>query len=324
MKPIERILVVVDRAMHETPALRRGIELARRANARLHLCLCDHDALIDASADLIPPQQAQQLKAHFVDRRRDWLEQTARELSAQGLNVHIDSRWAPTLHEALIDRALDLRPDLVIKDIGKDSASALSPADWKLLRFCPAPLMLVRSSSAPLPRRILAAVDTTRPSGPMNDSIVAMAQRLGLYSNAQIDLAHAFNMRPVDGAVPPNLYALHEAMRIEDHDAFAVFASRHSIGADQRHLRTGDPALSVAALAEQLSSDLLVLGSLHRNSADRFFLGTTAESMISRTTCDILLLRAPRHTAELAEVFDLEGLHRRQILLQRSLAPMEI
>lgn len=310
--------------MHETPALQRGIELARSANARLHLCLCDHDALIDASADLIPPQQAQQLKAHFIERRRGWLEQTARRLIAQGLNVHIDSRWAPTLHEALIDRALDLRPDLVIKDVGKDSTPALSPADWKLLRFCPAPLMLVRSPSTLLPRRILAAVDTTQRSSQLNDSIVAMAQQLGLYANATIDLAHVFTLRPVDDDVPPGLRDLHEDLRRNDHDTFLEFASRHSIAADQQFLPDGDPAQSIAALTALLRTDLLVLGSLHRNSADRLFLGTTAEAMISCTTCDILLLRAPRHTTKLAEVFDLEGLHRRQSLLQRSLVPVEI
>jgi universal stress protein E len=327
VKPIQTILVVVDRTMHATPALRRGIELARRARARLHLCLCDHDALIDAGADLIPPQQAQRLKARFIERRRGWLQQTARELGAQGLDVHIDSRWAPSLHEALIDRALALRPDLVIKDVGQDPASApgaLSPADWKLLRFCPAPLMLVHPQSAPLPRRILAAVDTAHSHGPLNDTIVGMAQRLGLYADARIDLAHVFSLRPAGSDAPHDLQALHEDLRREDRDAFTAFAARHGVDAEHQQLRIGDPARTLNELVVQTASDLLVLGALYRNSADRFFLGATTEAMISCGSCDILLVRMPHHTIELAGVFDLDVLQRRQSLLQRIPAPLEI
>lgn len=324
MTRLERILVVVDRGMRTTPALRRGAELARRASAALQLCLFDHQPLIDATADIVHPDVMKLAKAQFLGERARWLAQEAGTLNDQGLRVDHEVRWAPLLHKALIDRVLQHRPDLVVKDLGQDhdAHQLFSPADWKTVRFCPAPLMLVRPQSAPLPRRILAAVDTSGDAevrAPLNDAVVRAAQQLALFSEAAVHLVHAFPFRPPpphSGDPRAGLDSTYESMRRADTERFRSYAARHQFADDRQHLLSGDPAPTIADFAERMGFDLLVAGSLYRTAFDRFFLGSTTEALLARARCDVLVVKPPQFLEELRRHMDLDALRKRQALLQ--------
>lgn len=323
MNRLERLLVVADRSMRATPALHRGTELGRRASAALQLCLFDHHPLIDATADIVDPEVMRLAKTQFVAERTRWLDQQCDTLVAQGLRVTGEVRWAPALHEALLDRALEHRPDLVIKDAAEDGAQAhtwMTAPDWKALRFCPAPLMLVRPQSAPLPRRILVAVDTSgnaAQKAPLNDALMAMAAQLGLFSDAEVHLAHAF---PYCAPVPERMRGLwdeaYEDMRRRDHDQFRAFATRHRIAPERQHLLTGEPAATIADFARRAEFDLLVVGAVYRSAFDRFFLGSTAETLIVLASCDMLVVKPAAFLDDIGHHVDIEALRQRQALLQ--------
>ncbi|MFA5939806.1 MAG: universal stress protein [Sinimarinibacterium sp.] len=323
MNRLERLLVVVDRGMRSTPALRRGVELARRASAALQLCLFDHHPLIDATADIVDPEVMRLAKTQFVAERTRWLNQQCDTLVAQGLRVTGEVRWAPALHDALLDRVLEHRPDLAIKDADPDSAHAhawMTAADWKALRFCPAPLMLVRPQSAPLPRRILVAVDTAGDPAQktaLNDALMAMAAQLGLFCDAEVHVAHAF---PFSAPVPERMRGVlsvaYEDMRRRDSEQFHAFAAGHRIAAERRHLLTGEPAVTIADFARRGDFDLLIVGAVYRSAFDRFFLGSTAETLIVQASCDVLIVKPPAFPDELAHHVDIEALRQRQAVLQ--------
>lgn len=80
--------------------------------------------------------------------------------------------------------ALELKADLVIKDVGFASPLSrvlLSPLDWPLLRECPGPLLLVNSGAHATAQRIIAAVDVSVPgaeSEALNDQVVRSARSL--------------------------------------------------------------------------------------------------------------------------------------------------
>ncbi len=325
MKRLERILVVVDRGMRTTPALRRGIELARRASASLQLCLFDHHPLIDATADIVHPEVMKLAKAQFIGERMRWLSQEAAALAGQKLRVDCEVRWAPLLHKALLDRVLEHRPHLVIKDLGQETAqtSLFTPADWKALRFCPAPMMLVRPQSAPLPQRILATVDTSGDNTarkPLNDSVLTTALQLGLFSGAAVHLAHAFPFRPLKAdysqELGKDMESVYADMRKSDAERFQAFAAGHQIPADRQHLLAGDPASTLADFAARQSFDLLVTGSVYRSAFDRFFLGSTAEALLAQASGDMLVVKPSHFLDELAQHVDIPAIRERQARMQ--------
>ncbi|HVT36663.1 MAG TPA: universal stress protein, partial [Nevskiaceae bacterium] len=112
MSSLQKILVVVDRRLRRSPAVDRALGLARKSGAQLHLCLFDHDALIEKTADRVSPEVMHLAKAQYLQQRRDWLISLAASLADSGVPVECVVVWSPVIDEAILDKILDVEPDL--------------------------------------------------------------------------------------------------------------------------------------------------------------------------------------------------------------------
>lgn len=57
------------------------------------------------------------------------------------------------------------------------------------------------------------------------------------------------------------------------------------------HVRAGDPAREIVALAKELAADLIVTGTHGRTGLGRVLLGSTAETVVRRAPCSVLTSR---------------------------------
>lgn len=318
MKLPKLILVAVDPAMHPSAATRRALEIARRARARVHLCMPAFDLRIDATAELVHPDVERLAREQFLETRLSWLAAWTAELVEQGLQASCEVIWAKAPHEALIARTLEMSPDLVVKDLVHESFlrrwSVVRSSDAKLARLCPAPLMLVQEEAQPLPAHIGVAVDPSHPQArpsELDDRVVRAALPLAMLANASLELIHVFPCRRGQEGRSAKLDELIEDMRREDAEAFAQFADRYSVPPERRSLHAGDPVEELLKHAEASRIGLLVIGSQYLSGIDRFLLGSTAESLIAQAQCDLLLVRPQGFAAELARHQDLEALRER-------------
>lgn len=307
MKAIERILVICDPHMQPSPALKRGVELARKAGAELHLAIFDHDEAIERTAALVNPEVMQRAKDQFLEERMDWLSAQAAAAAARGLRANCDVIWSARMPEAIVAKTMELQPDLVVKDTHLQAGikrALFLPRDWKLVRFCPAPLMLVAPGSDRLPRHILAGVDAWEEvpePAPLNEAVVNAALRIALYADGQVDVASVFPPIPVTGAAYRRMAsAVREAERCYA-EAFRTLSEHLQVPAERRHSLQGDPALSLVDLAARMRADLLVLGTHFRSGWQRLFLGSTAESVLSHAQCDLLLVKPAGVLDEIAK-----------------------
>jgi universal stress protein E len=297
MKTFQRILVVCDAHMTSSPALRRGIDLAQRSRAELHLCIFDYDPAIELTARHVSDDVARRARKEFLQERSEWLAQQVAACAEQGLHVECEAIWAPRLDEAIVATTLEIKPDLVIKDVRTQSAIRrflFLPRDWKLVRFCPAPLMLVAEGSDTLPRRVLAAIDAWEempdPS-PLNQAVFHAATQVASYSAGTVDIVSVAPLLPVTSSVYRHIAPVIDDVR-RDHDrVFREFAERVHVPAERRHAMIGDPAPCIGELAERDGTDLVVLGTHFRSGIDRLFLGNTAESLLNQVQCDVLLIK---------------------------------
>ena len=69
-----------------------------------------------------------------------------------------------------------------------------------------------------------------------------------------------------------------------------ALSERYGIGADNVHVRLGNPAQEVRELAEELGCDIIVLGTHGRHGLG-LVLGSTANSVLHGVTCDVLAVR---------------------------------
>lgn len=307
MGKFRRIMVVVDPAMQRSTAFRRGVALAKRSGAELVLLLVTYHAAI-LRPRLVDPGLTERAIDGYLAARRRWLDSEAEALRREGLaSVSTRAVWHKRAHVAIAREALELAPDLVIRDIQPSSAlqrAVFTPADWHVLRLCPAPLMLVDEDAGSYPQRILAAVDildSNDKPGELNDEIVTQALHMAAVCDASVHLVHASNVSPAlalgeSVMIDP---ALGEELRERSREELAAFAAKHGIPAERRHLLEGHPSQVIPALARELNVDLTVLGTVQRGTLRRAIMGATAEEILHELDCDVLVLKPPGFAAAL-------------------------
>src|SRR5690606_31141500 len=127
MQSIKRILVVLDPSREDNVALVRSRLLAGYLGAELHLLVCE-------------------------DQRdySDKLDELCESLDTAGIKARYTQTWQSNLTDTIIRTLLTEGCGLVIKQHTPDNPlkkALLTPEDWKLLRYCPAPVLLAKGSA---------------------------------------------------------------------------------------------------------------------------------------------------------------------------------
>jgi universal stress protein E len=301
MTDSRRVLVVVDPTASSQPAIERAGWFARHCAARVELFISDYSPhLADARS-----ATATESRAAVLDRHRRRLDQLAEPLRTAGLAVEIDARWDYPLHDSIVRKAADSRADLVIKDTHYHSAlqrSIFSNTDWSLIRACAATLWLVKPRPPGQHPCFVAAVDPLherdKPAD-LDQKIVATAKDLATALSGEVHVFHAFDVSaalavstdsmtmPI--ALPINDFA--EAMRVEHADAVAALCKAHGIAPERTHVHQGGTRELLLTLTEQLRADAVVMGAISRSGLKGLFLGNTAEDVLDRLHCDLVIVK---------------------------------
>lgn len=306
METAQRLLMIASPLMRRTPVYDRAAALAKAKGMALHIVAFDYLEGL-ATASLVNDQALAVMREGYVQQHREWLESQALPMRRNGVTVTTEVVWVQhPLNEILVH--LREQPfAMLIKAFEHEPwwmRAMFTSLDIQLLRETRIPLHLVHKASNALPRRILAAVDLSRPEDQyegFNDQIISEALKLALQCNAQIELLYAYDLgslyldagggREHSFLFDSNLaQTLHEAQS----DAFQQLAERNGIAAEHRHMRIGDPAKALAVFMENNDIDVLVMGSYHHHGIG-WFIGSTAERVMHRLSSSVLVI-SPEHS----------------------------
>jgi universal stress protein E len=300
----KRILVVVDPTATSQPALERAAWLGRSIPATLELFICDYSSQLLEQESLDAAALAEARKS-FVANHRRRLKDLARPLAAAGLEVGVDARWDTPLHEGIVRKAAEWGADVVVKDTHYHSTlrrSIFTNTDWHLIRECPGDLLLVKPRAVAQKPCILAAVDplhaNDKPAA-LDHKILAAAVELNARLGGELHAFHAFDITPILAASADALtmpialpvQELTDMMRTEHTRAVQALAKAHDIPADRVHVHQGDTLHLLTALTEQLRADIVVMGAIARTGLRRIFIGSTAEQVLDRLSCDLWIVK---------------------------------
>ncbi|ABA75078.1 MULTISPECIES: universal stress protein [Pseudomonas] len=289
MGQYQRLLLVADQTLHQTPAMLRAVALAKASGAALDVRVFAEPApVVHLWEDKIDEVGYQRYLRHH----RRWVADQLEQLSEQGLKVTVNVVF--TTH-ALLDilRAVaDLKPDLLIKDVTLEPLLKrvfITPLDCHLLRECPVPVHLVNEVRYSLPHRIVAAVDPFDPetqiSG-LNDTIIQTANALAAQCDAPMHLLYAYDLSPAFNGDAPLIGAgwgvdFVEELRQSLHQAFINLADRYGIPPERRHFVMGLPVPVISEFVEQYLADVVVMGTVHRAGIDRLMGSNTERALYS-------------------------------------------
>jgi universal stress protein E len=312
MSELKRVLVVVDPTASVHPSIERAAWVARHTQAHIELFVSDYaPQLVDTHSHGTVAAEA---RTALLERHRARLEQLAAPLQSGGLTVEIDARWDYPLHDSIVRKARDCGTDLVVKDTHYHSVlkrSIFSNTDWNLIRNCAPTLWLVKPRPPGQRPCFVAAVDPLherdKPAD-LDNRIVSTAKALCGALGGDVHVFHAFDVATAiamstDAMTMPIALPMNEvadAMRAQHTEAVERLCKEHGVPPERTHVHQGGTRQLLLTLTEQLRADVVVMGALSRSGLKGLFLGNTAEDVLDRLDCDLIIVKPAGFSAVLS------------------------
>ena len=304
MDALRNILVLMEPGSESQPAFEAALLLARRFGARLELLMIDYQDL--HAAYFSPPTATlQEFHDSVTAAHRHVLERMASRASADGVDALCEALWGTPFHEVVLARVAATQPDLVVKHSvhhGRVERTLFTGSDWHLIRECPVPLLLVKDPARLEGGRLLVCVDPLhahdKPAA-LDRRLLRTAAMLAGPLGSEVHALHVFAVpAPVTvigdayiaaAAVPPPESSVEHAAT-----ELRALAVEHSLPPGHAHLRVGRPARAILDEASTLGAGIVVMGAVSRGRLDRWFVGNTAEAVLDRLACNVLVERLPQ------------------------------
>ncbi len=283
MQDVRSILVVLETEHSESLALKRAKLIAGVTGAHLHLLVCDrrheHSALLSV------------LKA---------------SLTEEGYSVTTEQAWNDSLHDTVIAVQQAEGCGLVIKQHYPDSPlkkALLTPTDWKLLRYCPAPVLLVKTATSWAGKVILAAIDVGNSDvehRSLHHSIIDHGFDIAYLAKAQLHVISA-HPSPMLSAADPT-FQLKESIEARYREQCQAFQAEFDVDDTHLHIEEGPADVLIPHMASKLQAAVTIIGTVARTGLTGALIGNTAEVVLDKVESDVLVLKPETLMDQLQEL----------------------
>ena len=137
-------------------------------------------------------------------------------------------------------------------------------------------------------QNILAAIDLNEEA----DKVVEKAHQIALQNDAKLTLIHVTDplSYAYGGDIPMDLSAIQKQLHDHAEERMKAFVEQQNLGAIHQLLVSGHIETEVHRVANELSTDLIVVGS-HGRHGLALLLGSTSNGILHGATCDVLAVR---------------------------------
>ena len=299
------LLVVVDSTEGDMAVVTRAIELARQLGASIELFACVYDAYI-AGERFFDSPDLDKAKMTRLAAEQERLEDTAARVREAGIEVTTDVLWDTPVYEGIVRKVMRSKPRMVLRNNQYHSAigrAIFSNDDWSLIRNCPVPLLIVRPRAFEHDQmRVAAAVDPLHRNdkpAELDNSILEAATMLTEVLGGDLQVVHTYDATAAiaasSGVIPTATILpgdeIREEVRQQHETRLYELTDAHKIPRDHVHNLEGDSRVRLPEFAIASEIDLMVVGAVSRNRIKRWLIGSTAEKILDKLPCDLLILK---------------------------------
>ena len=300
------ILVVVDDDAEEMSSQARAVQMAHAFGAKIELFSAVFDVYI-AGERLFDSEDLVEAKTRKLQEHHEKLELLAAPLRAEGLEVLVDVVWDEPVYEGIVRKVLRSDPRMVIRNSHYHhplSRTLFSNDDWNLIRTCPAPLLISRSHRYQHKAlKICAAIDPMHNNdkpAELDLEILRHASALAEHVGGKLSVVHAYDAAPVIGGISagtmlpiiPDVEEIKTSVRDEHLSAVTKLIEESGVEVSEFHHLPGDPRKVLLGFAVEHEIDLMVMGVVSRGFIERHLVGNTAEKIVDRLPCDLLIVKS--------------------------------
>lgn len=300
MEAIKSLFLVIDPTVEDDPAIDRALDIAAATRAKVLLFVNNENTLTERSYiyEGVDGDFFENQRRLFKEHYEKILGEAEKKFRDKGIEVSTRFKEQHHLAESIIAEVKSLSPDLVIKSTHHHNVlerSLISNTDWRLIRKCPAPLMLIKPRPWTEDGVVVTAVD------PLHSK--AEQSRLDhVLLSATMQVSKVMGMKPcvfhsyypfVSTLFPMGGGAREHLDRIREHHESKLMEllADYSVDPENIKLSEGDLAPSLINHLKAINANLLVIGALSRNVLERAIVGNTAERILEDSPCDVLVLK---------------------------------
>jgi universal stress protein E len=314
-KQVRHILLAI-RNVQSVPTneLRKVAELAKASGASVELFhAVDEPDPFRSYPETATLEAVTKQRAAIVAKSEARLERFARHSSLGGIKVTCTAVWDHPSYDAIVRRAHTSRADLVVAATHGHRLGGrllLRNTDWELIRHCPVPLLLVKSRRPYERPVVLAAVDPfhahAKPAD-LDRRLLHAASQFAQLLHGSVHVFHAY-MPLVTVATVPLTAASSVFLPPEAEEAHGQRVARaiddlaESVGIprSRRHINMGEVSEELGAVTRRTHTNLVVMGAVSRSGLRRLFIGNTAERVLNKLTCDVLVVKVRGRMGDVA------------------------
>ena len=300
MSQIARILVAIkDPWARSLPAADKAVQLARSLGAEVRLFHALSDPVL---ADVREMQDFARLERERRERALARLTTIAKRLK-RGVAVTVAAEWDFPAYEAVIRAAQKFKADLIVAELHPTSHRLpwlLRFNDFELLRLAPMAVLLVKSRRRYTRPAVLAALDPgqtrAKPAG-LDARIVRYASTVSRALRGAMHAVYAYNFIvsptfPRIGAIGMiGTAAIDTTARSQARKALDRVLRPGTVARSRRHVVAGFPADAIDEVARKTKAGIVVMGAISRSGARRLVFGNTADKLLDRLPCDVLVVK---------------------------------
>lgn len=296
MLGVEKILVDIDSQENAVYLLEKARDLALKANAKVEVIRVIYEGFADL--DLHSAEEKHQLKTFVMQAEEDWLEEVVNPIRQSVKTVESATIWNKDSWQGIVDAAHESDADLIVKAANVEQGLGTvvhTPEDWNLLRHSDIPVMLVKPSAWVENPIVVAAVDgLAEEQAALNKKILLEAAHLTqiLGGELYIIASYPFSepwMGPVALAVDFDRVKKDVEQFIRDN--INRWLDETGVTCKFLSIEEGKPAHVISHYLESCSAEMLVMGTVARSGVKGIVLGNTSETILHRSTCDVVVLK---------------------------------
>ena len=311
MKRFKNILFVADAELKGGDALDRAVTLAENNQAHLTVVSIIED-LPTRGSEEIQGISMSELHDAIIDKHQLQLEGL---LSSISTKIQISSKvLSGVTFLALIREVLSKKIDLLIKTVQEEELmeKLFGSSDMHLLRKCPCPVWLIKSSRQGHYKKIMAAIDfdpfNNKPEeDALNRRILQMSAALALSDFSELHIIHVWHAYGESSmrsglAYQPAAYVDAYVDRIRtnhQHSLESLLADTLDQGGRDAkdylkpkiHLVKGFARDRIPEIVKEEKIDLIMMGTVGRTGIPGLLMGNTAETVLNRIDCSVLAVK---------------------------------
>ncbi|MEZ5491243.1 MAG: universal stress protein [Gammaproteobacteria bacterium] len=303
MATIDSILVIVDPTVEHDFVIDRVKAIVERNKASVRFFINTANTLTQHSYayEGMDGHFLEKQRLLFVEHYQKILQDLVLEFSELGISATSAFTEEHNLAEAILAEVKEYDPDLVLKSThhhGVFRKSVITNTDWRLIRKCQKPLLLVKPRSWFDNGAVVASVDPLHAKAAqskLDHRLIETAENIAAAFNQTAKVFHCYF--PFVGTLFPTAAETSEQMldlKIRHEAKLTELLASHSITPENVELVRGDLVPSLINYLDKSQANILVIGALSRNILERAIVGNTAEKILDDCPCDVLIIKPAR------------------------------